>query len=187
MLCRITGQENDQRFRKEFVGFIHHISRGKGIKWSKVISDCIAQQLSKLVETKRFYMSSYLVFMLLHGKNRRSAIADTKYLFDLEMPICRSYPRFLLENRWDEFKMMNDGFECRIYEEIKGNDNMTRKSETAIQVLRGHADFYLEEADATYIKVYGSIEPPYRLSCYTSDRFILMELCKYLLYLHEKV
>lgn len=43
MLCRIMGQENDQRFRKEFVGFIHQISKGKGIRWSKVINDCLAQ------------------------------------------------------------------------------------------------------------------------------------------------
>jgi len=187
MLCRITGQENDQRFRKEFVGFIYQISRGKGIRWSKVISNCLAQQLSMLVETKRFYMSSYLVFLLLHGKNRKSTIADTKYLFDLEIPVWRSYPRFMLENRWDEFKMMNEGFECRIYAEIKGTANMTRISEAAIQVLQGHADFYLEETDATYIRVYGSIEPPYRLPRYASDRFILMEFCRHLSYLHEKV
>ena len=141
----------------------------------------------QLVETKRFYMSSYLVFLLLHGKNRKSAIADTEYLFDPEMPIWWSYPRFQLERRWDEFKMMNDGFECQIYKEIKRTINMTRISEATIQALRGHAYFYLEEMNATYIRVYGSIEPPYRLTCYASDRFILMELCRHLSYLHEKV
>lgn len=49
MLCKITGQENDQRCRKKFVGFIHHIRRGKGIRWSKVISDYMVQQLSRLI------------------------------------------------------------------------------------------------------------------------------------------
>lgn len=43
MLNRITGQESDQRFVKEFTCFIQQINRGTGIRWSKVISDCLAK------------------------------------------------------------------------------------------------------------------------------------------------
>lgn len=187
MLSRITGQENDQKFIKEFTGFIFQISKGRGIRWSKIISDCLAKQLSEVVETKRFYMSSYLIFLLLHGKNKKSALADMRYLDDKDKPVWRSYPKFLVENRWDEFKMMNEGFECRIYKEIKGSTEMTRVSDAAILALHGHADFYLEKTDATYIRVYGSNQAPYRLLRYPSDRLILMEFCRHMLYLHEKV
>lgn len=118
MMSQITRQQNDQKIVKEFTDFIHQINKGKGIRWSKVISVCLAKQLSEVIKMKRFYMNSYLIFLLLHGKNRKFALANMMYLNDKDKLVQRSYPKFLVENRWDEFKMMNERFECWIYKEI---------------------------------------------------------------------
>lgn len=42
MLSRILRKEDASKFRKEFFGFIVEIARGKKFKWSKVLSDTIA-------------------------------------------------------------------------------------------------------------------------------------------------
>jgi len=57
MLSRILGKEDASKFRKEFFGFIVEIARGKKIKWSKVLSDNIANQLSSLGTTRKFYLN----------------------------------------------------------------------------------------------------------------------------------
>lgn len=41
MLSGILGKEDGFKFRKEFFGFIVEISKGKRIKWSKVLSDTL--------------------------------------------------------------------------------------------------------------------------------------------------
>lgn len=128
-----------------------------------------------------------MIFLLLHGKNRKSTLADIKYLHDKDKPVWRSYPKFLVENRWDEFKMMNEGLECWVYKDVKGSTEMTRISDAAFLALHEHVDFYLEETNATYIRVYGSNQAHYRLPQYASNRLILMEFYGHLLHLHEKV
>lgn len=89
-----------------------------------------------------------------------------------------SYPRWWVKNRWHDFAMRNDGWEYKIYKEIKGEHLVKRIIDLAVEALRGHVNFYLEEANATYIRVYGSKEAPYRLSRYASDKLILMEFCR---------
>lgn len=65
LLSRVTGQENDTKYRKEFTGFIVMISSKRSIRWSKVINDALRHQLAYLGSSKKFYMNSYLVYLLL--------------------------------------------------------------------------------------------------------------------------
>ena len=81
MLSRVLGKEDATKFRKEFFGFIVEIARGRKIRWSKVISDALIDQLSTIGASKKFYLNSYLVYMLLKGKNRPAALGDS---FDCE-------------------------------------------------------------------------------------------------------
>lgn len=54
---------------------------------------------------------------------------------------------------------------------------------SAFQVVRPYGDFFLESNNATYIRVYGSQEPPIMLPKYASNRKVIMEFCKQLFYL----
>jgi len=42
MLSKVIGQKDDTKFWPKFVGFIDLINGGKGIRWSRVISDSLA-------------------------------------------------------------------------------------------------------------------------------------------------
>lgn len=67
MLSRVTGKEDDFKFWREFTGFIVVIGNRQKIRWSRVISDSLLFQLAHIGSLKKFYMNSYLGF-LLHGK-----------------------------------------------------------------------------------------------------------------------
>lgn len=80
LLSRVTGQESDAKYRREFTGFIAVISSGRPIRWARVISHALRYQFSFFGSSKRFYMNSFLVYMLLHGKARSKEPADERYL-----------------------------------------------------------------------------------------------------------
>ena len=102
MLSKVTGQKDDTKFRPEFTGFIELISTGKGTRWSKVINDALAQQLMNIQSSKRFYMNSYLVYLLLHGKERETSIANVEFLYDQKYSVWQQYPRFHRHNKWNK-------------------------------------------------------------------------------------
>lgn len=80
MLSRVLGKDDASKFRKEFFGFIVEIARGRKIRWSKVISDAITNQLSSMGIAKMFYLNSYLVYMLLPGKYRPTTLGKTAWI-----------------------------------------------------------------------------------------------------------
>lgn len=132
-------------------------------------------------------MNSYLVFLLLHGKNRKSTYANMEILNNPKKSIWRAYPKWWLESRWDHYAMRNDGWEYQIYKEIKGNQMVKRIFDSAIEAIRGHAYYLLEDPTHTYIRVYGYEVRPYLLPRYADNRLILMEFCRQLLFLYENV
>lgn len=79
--------------------------------------------------------------------------------------------------------MKNDEWEYAIYKEIKGELVVKRISNAIIQAISAHANFYLQYVDYTYIKVYGFKELPLLLPRYASERLILMEFVRQLLFL----
>lgn len=80
MLSRILGKDESSKFRREFFGFIVEIAKGNRIKWSKVLSDTIAEQLSSMASSRKFYLNSYLVYLLLHGKYRPTAEGEASWV-----------------------------------------------------------------------------------------------------------
>lgn len=62
-----------------------------------------------------------------------------------------------------------------------------REFDSAFQAISGHANFYLQYTEHTYIRVYGSKEQYFLLHRYASDRLVLMEFVRHLLFLKERV
>lgn len=185
LLSRVTGQRDNSKYKKIFIGFIAAIEQGRAIRWGRVISDTLWYQLAYF-GSKLFYMNSYMVYLLLHGKVQSKQLADERYLGKKEFPIWCSYPKWWYY-KVRHFYERNDLWEYEIYKDIKWESVMKRISYVAIQAIRVHADFYLQYVDYTYIKVYGCEEQPLLLPKYASDRLVLMEFAKQLLFLKERV
>lgn len=119
MLSRLLGKEDGSKIKKEFFGFIVKISKGKRIKWSKVLSDTLVEQLSSMSTSKKFYMNSYLVYLLLHGKYQPTTQGEVAMIEKGTYAIWKYYPKWKIERRWDGFFMRNDEWEYEIYKELK--------------------------------------------------------------------
>lgn len=61
-----------------------------------------------------------------------------------------------------------------------------RISNSVVQVICRHANFFLQYIEYTYIRVYASEENPLLLPKYASDRLVLMEFARQLLFLKER-
>lgn len=131
MLSRILGKEDASKFRKEFFGFIVEIARGKRIKWNKVLSDTIVDQLSYMGTTHKFYLNSYLVYLLLHGKYRPTTQGEAIWVEKGIYVVWKCYRKWKVERRWDSFFMKNDGWKYEIYKELKGEITVTKISNSA--------------------------------------------------------
>lgn len=70
---------------------------------------------------------------------------------------------------------------------MKGKQLVKRISDSIVEAITGHADFFLEDPTHTYIRVYGSKDRPYLLPRYANNRLILMEFCKQLFFLYENM
>lgn len=79
MLSRILEKEDGTKF-KEFFGFIIEMAKGKKIRWSKVLSDTLAEMLSSMGTFQIFYLNSYLVYLSLHGKYKSTAQGEVTYI-----------------------------------------------------------------------------------------------------------
>jgi len=143
LLSRVTGQENDSKYRKEFIGFIAVISSGGAIRWSRVINDVLRHQLAYFGSSKRFYMKSYLVYLLLHGKIRSRELANEKHLGKKGIPVWRVYLKWWYHNKFQHFYERTDQWEYSIYKDIKGESMVKRISDVAIQAINVHENFYL--------------------------------------------
>lgn len=132
-------------------------------------------------------MNSYLVYLLLHGKAKSKELADKGYLGHKNVPVWRAYQKLWYKNKFQYFYERTDYWEYDSCKDIKGESVVKRIFDAAVQAINVHADFFLQDANFTHIRVYGSKEQPLLLPRYASDRMILMEFAKQLLFLKEKV
>lgn len=187
LLSIVLGKEDDTKFRKEFFTFIYLIGWGKKIRWGHAISEALKNQISSYKTTKRFCINSYLVYLLLAGKNRPMTHGDITLLNKSGTTIWKCYQKWFLGSRYSYFYMKTDRWEYEILKEIKGEAQLKRISNTTIDALKGHANFYLHHSTYTYIRVFGSQVHPHMLPRHVSNKIILMEFCYQLSFLHEQV
>lgn len=92
MLSRILRKEDGTKFRKESFGFIVEMAKGKNIRWSKVLSDTLAEQLSSMGTSWKFYLNSYLVYLLPYDKFRPTAQGEVAWIEKWTYATWKCYP-----------------------------------------------------------------------------------------------
>jgi len=137
--------------------------------------------------TRKFYLNSYLVYMLLHDKHMPTTLGKTTWIQKGNYAVWKCYPKWKVERRWDSFTMKNDGWEFDIYKELKGETTIPRISNSTQDALRKHGDFFVHHQHYCYIRIYGSTVEPYQLPKFLSNCLLLMEMMRQLTHLHEKV
>lgn len=119
----------------------------------------------------------------MHGKVRSKELANEWYLGKKGYLIWHIYPKRWYNNNLRHYYERSDQWEYEIYKHIKEKFVVKKISDASIQAISAHADFYLQYVDHTYIRVNGSEEQPLLLPRFASDRLILMEFVRQLLFL----
>lgn len=100
-------------------------------------------QLSSLGTTRKFYLNSFLVYLLLHGKHKPTALGEANLIQRGTYAIWKCYPKWRIERRWENNMMKSDGWVYEIYKELKGEITVVRISNSAQDALRKHGDFFI--------------------------------------------
>lgn len=66
-----------------------------------------------------------------------------------------AYPKFNKVEEWNHIHMRIDEWEFSIIKELKGPQHVLRISINAMDFLKKFIDFYLEDFDNSFIRVYG--------------------------------
>lgn len=101
MLSRVFGYPNAGDFYPWMVKFILTIF-DKKIDWTTLISDNIHEQLKSVLETNKFYMTSYLVYMLDSQATFLGLIRLGSFQL-AEVKIYEHYPQLKLEDSYNFF------------------------------------------------------------------------------------
>ncbi|KAH9329023.1 hypothetical protein KI387_001131 [Taxus chinensis] len=185
LLCRINGEANTHNFYSWMYAFIRTIEINKAdsiINWAEIISDNIGEQLRSVRRTYNFKMTSYLVYAAtsqgIFSKLDRRGIL-------LKDPIFECYPQLTVPECHKDYKVVNDGFFygfiCKLNSDLKTN----RVSKEAWEVVSQHGCIFIQFADFTYLRVTGFSGEPVKLPRYPSDKWVIMELCRQLVEMHD--
>lgn len=121
---------------------------------------------------------SYLVYLLLKGKNQTRFHEIKKVIFNKRVAIYIAYPKFHKFEEWNYIHMRKDECEFIIIKELKGAQHVPKISIEVIDFLKSFTYFYLEEFDNSYIRVFGVNVAPLKLPCYLNDKMVFLEFVR---------
>jgi hypothetical protein len=150
--------------------------------WGKLISHEICSQLSSFKRENKFYMSSYLVFVITHSCRfpQLSLSKNVNWEFD---PVTFWYQALWKHKASHCFYEVFNGFVFVFKFLFLGEDApCISEQETSFLDRKGtleHLDNY------TVIRIFGSMEKPILLPCHITDRMFVVEVAwKYNYWLH---
>lgn len=155
VLNRIIGASQAFFFDKWMLFFIQVIVQGKGMfNWARIISPNLDVQLRRLVPTKSFHMSSYVIYSLAKffeyaGLPHRGVVGKGPE----EIRVCDSYAQ-LHHPPKNYYKLVNDTFTMHITRTLQGEIHQ-RLSPEAQEPVKKHGVWFIQFPKFTYIRIHG--------------------------------
>ncbi|KAH9323931.1 hypothetical protein KI387_018570 [Taxus chinensis] len=183
LLSRVFGFPESNVFQGWMYQFMVIIKKNQqGIDWGSLISNEIDSQMTTVLSTGKFYMSSYVTYAAAGMRNYPGL--DTKGNKTVEH-IYRYFPQLTRKGSEDQFRRVNDAFFyeniCRLNLELR----KTRVSDEAWAEVSKWGCVFLQFKKFTYLQVVMYLGDPFRLPRYPGDKLILMELVRQLLDFHK--
>jgi hypothetical protein len=188
LFTRITGQASTTSISHIIIYILYFTVKEQYIfDWGKLISIELCSQLSRFKESNKFYMSSYLIFAIVH---------------------CCPFPKLSLSNKincgfdpvtfWYEALWRHKASHC-FYEVFNGFVSVFKDLLLGKDAPRmsGHATKFLnrkgtleQEENHSVLMVFGSKENPAFLPCHIMDKMFVAEIARqynhWLHFFHDK-
>jgi hypothetical protein len=138
-------------------------------------SNEISHQLSNFIQTKRFFMTSYLVFSLVYCNTFEGMPPRGNVNFN-EDPTQFWYPMLWRHKAPFHFYEIQDSF-VREFRCMLTGMEPDKLTEAVVNFLVGKGVYIFEEK-FTYIRLFGFEGKPFLLPCFVCDIFFIYELCR---------
>lgn len=140
------------------------------IDWGCLISNEISFQLNNLKKTHKFYMDSYLIFVIAYGHVFEDLPWEKHVDFKLE-PVYVWYSILYRHKSQYSFNPVHKNFISE-FKRLIFEQSTSRLSLEVTSFLTGKWIYELSK-EFTIIKIFGSKETPFLLPFYTSDKLFV--------------
>lgn len=160
--------------------FIETVTHGKNaITWARLISNNIDQHLRRLMRTRKFYMSSYVIYSIARNYEYLGLIyTGVVGRRPGQIKVYDCYPQ-LNHPPKQHYRNVNDASTMHIMRKLQGG-LQERLSLEAQALVEQHSAWFIQFLKFTYIRVQGSLVPPYMLSFCPTNRVVLLEVARQL-------
>lgn len=179
MLNRVMGSPQAASYEPWMWYYIEEFAKGANIiNWARLASDNLHEQLTNVEQTKTFYMSSYVVYILARygkykGLNCRAPVGPAEG----QMLAYDAYPKLHLSNSVAHYRRVNDAFTMHIVRTLQGSTHI-RLSKEAMKLIKKYGFWYTQFPKFTYLRIQGCSSYAYRLPRYPTDRMVLLEVSR---------
>ena len=138
----------------KYVLYVLHFSIWMGLifDWAQIISNKIAHRFSNFVRSNRFFMTSYLIFMLVHCNTFEDLPLKGDVNFEVDLVQCWHLMLFKHKESF-YFYQVQDCFIKRIRHMLIGRE-LDRLTYATMDFLKGKGVHAFEEI-FTYISIFG--------------------------------
>ncbi|KAH9306929.1 hypothetical protein KI387_011333, partial [Taxus chinensis] len=182
LLARVMGFPSTNEFHFWMCPLISMVCKGtQNINWAEIISMNLAEQLSNVQQTKKFYMTSYLMYTLAASRQWFGFSYIDAHKDD---PVYAYCPQFTLETSNRNFRRVNDAFTMYVVRLLEG-DTARRFSDEAMNLISQYGAYFIQFRKFSYIRLAGYESTPLRLPMFCNDKMALIEICRQLDKLHR--
>lgn len=190
LLSRVMGLPVVGHLNIWMVHFIETIQTTKmPIDWVTILSANLDEQLVGVKADPKFYMISYLVYLLVARKTNYTRLFKRGSMQDANAWPYVVYPQLVKKKLLDqnkEYQIMNYAFIFAIIQVIEG-DYAKRMLVEAVARIAKISAYYIQFKIFTYLRVVGTTVNLKKLPRYPSDTIILLEIERQLTSAYNRV
>jgi hypothetical protein len=144
--------------------------------WARIISNEVSFQLENFHKTKKFYMTSYLVYAIVYFHVFEDFPQSRNVNYNKD-PVQFWYPSLWRHKAPYHFYQVQTAFLSTFKRMIHGSST-PRLSKEATTFLVGKGVFEVQD-EFNYIRLYGFQGKPFLLPYYVYDKLFMVEVCKH--------
>jgi hypothetical protein len=188
LFTRITGQESTTSISRIVIYILYFTVKEQFIfDWGKLISIEICSQLSRFKESNKFYMSSYLIFAIVHCCLFPKLSLSKKINCEFD-PVTFWYQALWRHKASHCFYEVFNDF-VSVFKDLLLGKDAPRMSGQATKFLNRKGTLEQKE-NHSVLMVFGSKENPSFLPCHITDKMFVTEIARqynhWLHFFHDK-
>ena len=171
-LSRVFRRKDGSSFPDKWIPIIYQvITSGSTLSWGEIISSNLGLQLKKYHKEHRFFMSSYLLYVMCVSIE----CSSLGWKWEANILSVHIYYKMLWENKYkDDYELIRNGFFSTLYQVLLSEEEPCLSPEGK-KIVNEYVDWYMT-LDGLYISIVNSTKPPHWLPHFVPHIMLLQEI-----------